>query len=109
VKAIHFLPVGLLLLLCILNLYLGIITNPDPSFVMYIVFGVVYFTVGVVLISKIRCAELLGLIIPLAILFIYPLIVDFKNLHPWSSGFLGAINAVVVLYYLYLLLVKIKN
>lgn len=108
-KAIHYLPTSLLLLLSILNLYLGIITKPDISFVIYIVFGLVYFTLGVLLISKMRCAELLGFIIPLAIVFIYPLIVEFKNLHPWSSGFLGAINAVVVLCCLYLLLVKIKN
>ncbi len=108
-KAIHYLPISLLLLLSVLNLYLGIITKPDPSFAIYIVFGVVYFTLGVLLISKMRGAELLGFIIPLAIVFIYPLIVDFKNLHPWSSGFLGAINALVVLCCLYLLLVKIKN
>jgi len=108
-KAIHYLPTSFLLLLCVLNLYLGIITRPDPSFVTYIVFGLVYFTLGVLLISKMRCAEFLGFIIPLAIVFIYPLIVDFKNLHPWSSGMLGAINALVVLCCLYLLLVKIKN
>ncbi len=108
-KTINCIPAGFLLLLFVLNLYLGIITRPDPGFVIYIVFGVVYFTLGVILISKMRCAELLGFIIPLAIVFIYPLIVDFKNLHPWSSGFLGAINAVVVLCCLYLLLVKIKN
>jgi len=109
VKAIHYLPISLLLLLSVINLYLGIITKPDSSFVIYIVFGVVYFTLGVLLINKMKCADLLGFIIPLAIVFIYPLIVDFKNLHPWSSGFLGAINAVVVLCCLYLLLVKIKN
>jgi len=109
VKAINSLPSGFLLLLCVLNLYLGIIARPDPGFVIYIAFGVVYFTLGVLLIIKMRCAELLGFILPLAIVFIYPLIVDFKNLHPWSSGFLGAINAVVVLCCLYLLLVKVKN
>ena len=108
-KAIYYLPTSLLLLLSVLNLYLGIITEPDSSFVIYIVFGVVYFILGVLLINKMRCADLLGFIIPLAIVFIYPLIVDFKNLHPWSSGFLGAINAAVVLCCLYLLLVKIKN
>lgn len=108
-KTIHYLPISLLLLLSGLNLYLGIITNPDPGFVIYLVFGVVYITLGVLLITKMRCADLLGFIIPLAIVFIYPLIVDFKNLHPWSSGFLGAINAVVVLCCLYLLLVKVKN
>jgi len=109
VKAIHYLPISLLLLLSVINLYLGIITKPDSGFVIYIVFGVVYFTLGVLLINKMKCADLLGFIIPLAIVFIYPLIVDFKNLHPWSSGFLGAINTVVVLCCLYLLLVKIKN
>jgi len=108
-KTIHYLPTSLLLLLSGLNLYLGIITNPNPGFVIYLVFGVVYITLGVLLITKMRCADLLGFIIPLAIVFIYPLIVDFKNLHPWSSGFLGAINAVVVLCCLYLLLVKVKN
>lgn len=108
-KAIHYLPASLLLLLSVLNLYLGIITRPDSGYVIYIVFGVVYFTLGVLLINKMRGADFLGFIIPLSIVFLYPLIVDFKNLHPWSSGFLGAINAVVVLCCLYLLLVKIKN
>jgi len=103
---IRYFPAGLLLLLCVLNLYLGIITRPDSSFVMYIIFGVVYFTLGLLLISKIRFAELIGLIIPLVILFIYPFIVDFKNLHPWSSGFMGAIDAIVVICCLILILLR---
>jgi hypothetical protein len=106
-KAIRYLSAGLLLLLCVLNLYIGIIAKPDPSFVMYMVFGVVYFTLGVLMISKIRLASWLGFIIPLAILFIYPLIVDFKNLDPWSSGIMGAIDAIVVICCLILLLIKL--
>lgn len=108
-KAIRFLSAGFLLLLCVLNLYLGIITRPDPSFVMYIVFGAVYFTVGVLVISKIRFTLWIGFIIPLAILFIYPLLVEFKNLNPWSSGIMGAIDAIVVICCLILLLNNIKN
>ena len=76
---------------------------------MFMVFGIVYFTLGVLLISKMRFAELLGFIVPLAILFIYPLVVDFKNLRPWSSGFLGAIDAIVVISCLILFMMKIKN
>jgi hypothetical protein len=108
-KAIHYLPTCLLLILFVLNLYLGIITRPDPGFVMYIVFSFIYFMLGVLLISKMRYAELLGFIIPLAILFIYPLMVHFKNLHPWSSGILGAINAIVIICCLILLMIRIKN
>jgi hypothetical protein len=106
-KAIRYFPAGLLLLLCVLNIYLGIITKPDPSFAMYIVFGVVYFTLGVLLISKFRFSELLGFIITLAIVFIYPLVVEFKNLNPWSSGIMGAIDAIVVIFCLILLMMKL--
>ncbi len=104
--AIRYLSAGLLLLLCVLNLYLGIITKPNPGFVMYIVFGVVYFTLIVLLISKIRFALWLGMIIPLALLFIYPLMVDFKNLNPLSYGIMGAIDAIVAIFCLILVLLK---
>jgi len=104
--AIRYLSAGLLLLLCVLNLYLGIITKPNPGFVMYIVFGVVYFTLIVLLISKIRFALWLGMIIPLALLFIYPLMVDFKNLNPLSYGIMGAIDAIVLICCFILVLLK---
>jgi len=103
---IRYLSAGLLLLLCVLNLYLGIITKPNPGFVMYIVFGVVYFTLIVLLISKIRLALWLGMIIPLALLFIYPLMVDFKNLNPLSYGIMGAIDAIVLICCFILVLLK---
>ena len=43
--AIRYLSAGLLLLLCVLNLYLGIITKPNPGFVMYIFFGLIRYVV----------------------------------------------------------------
>jgi hypothetical protein len=105
-SAIRSIPTGLLLLTGALNLFLGIITRPDPSFGVYLIFSIVYFALGVLLISKIRFAELIGLIFTLAILFIYPLIVEFKNLDPWSSGIMGAIDAIVIICCLILLLLK---
>ena len=104
--AIRYLSAGLLLLLCVINLYLGIITKPNPGFVMYIVFGVVYFTLIVLLISKIRLALWLGMIIPLALLFIYPVMVDFKNLNPLPYGIMGAIDAIVLICCFILVLLK---
>jgi hypothetical protein len=106
-KTIAYIPTGLLLLLGLLNFYLGIITRPDPGFVMYMVFGIVYLALDVLVNSKIRVASWLGFIIPLAVLFIYPVLVDFKHLNPWSSGFLGALDGLVVIYFLYVLLLKL--
>jgi hypothetical protein len=106
-KTIAYIPSGLLLLLCILNFYLGIISQPDPGFAMYIVFGIVYLVLDVLVNSKIRHASWLGFIIPLAVLFVYPVLVDFKHLNPWSSGFMGALDGLVVIYFLYLLLMKL--
>jgi hypothetical protein len=105
--SIRNLSAGFLFLLFVLNLYLGIIANPDPGFIKYIVFGAVYFALGILLISKFRFAELLGFIIALAILFIYPLLVDFKNMNVWSSGVLGGIDAIVVICCFILLLLKL--
>jgi hypothetical protein len=108
-KAIYFVPTGLLLLLCVLNFYLGIITKPDKGFVIYLVFGVVYFAMGVLLASRFRFAELLGLLLTFAILLSYPLLVGFENMNPWSSGIMGGINAIIFICCLILILLKIKN
>jgi hypothetical protein len=96
-----------LFLLFVLNLYLGIIAIPEKSFLMYLIFGVVYITLGLLLIGKIRFAELLGFLIAFAILIIYPIMVDFKNLHPWSSGLLAGIDAIVVICCFLMLLLKL--
>jgi len=106
-NAIRCIPTSLLLLLCILNLYLGVIARPDSGFVMYMVFGGVYLILVVLMVSKLRLASLLGFLIPLVLLFIYPSLVDFKNLNPWSSGIMGAIDAIIVICCLILLLLKL--
>jgi hypothetical protein len=98
---------GLLLLLFALHLYLGIITMPDSSYVMYLVFGIIYFALGMLFLSKFRYAELLGLIITSGILFIYPAIVNLKYLNPWSSGVMGAIDAILIICCLLMLLLKL--
>jgi hypothetical protein len=108
-RSIRFIPILLLFLLFGLNLYLGIITRSHPSFIKYLVFSATYLILGVLLISKIRFADLLGVLIPLAIFFIYPLILDFKDLHPWQSGILAAINAMVMISCFILVMIKIKS
>lgn len=108
-KAIPYFPTTLLLFLCLLNLYLGIIDTPDQGFDMYLLFGVVYLSLGLLFIRKIRFAELLGFIASFVLLFIYPMIVDFHNLQPWTSGIMGALNATVIVSCLFLLLIKVKS
>jgi hypothetical protein len=106
-KAIRYIPAYLLLFLFVSNLYLGIITRPDRGSVVYLIIGVIYLSLGALMLSKFRFSELLGFIIPLAILFLYPVLVDFKSLHALSSGFLGAIDAIIVICCLILLLNKL--
>jgi hypothetical protein len=106
---VSYIATSLLFLLCILNLYLGIITVPDNSFIGYFLFSVVYFTIGLLIIRKFRFAELFGFLIPLGILFIYPLIVNFENMNSWLAGILGAFDAIVVICCLILGLLKIKS
>ncbi len=109
IRSIRFIPIVLLLILFGSNLYLGFITYPHTSFVDYLIFSAVYLALGLLLISKIRFAELIGLIITLAIFFIYPVMLDFRNLHPWSSGVLSTFNAIVIISCFILLMLKIKD
>lgn len=105
--SIRYISAGLVFLLFVWNLYLGIITRPDASFLKYIVFGVVFLTLIVLLIRKIRFAELLGFIISFAVFFVYPLMMDFKNLNPWSSGIMAGIDVIVLICCLLMLLLKL--
>jgi hypothetical protein len=107
--SIRIIPIVLLLLLFVANLYLGLITKPDPGFFKYLIFSVVYLILSLLLIKKIRFAELIGLLFTLAIFFIYPVVLDFKHLHPWSSGVLSTFNGIVIIACFILLLLKIKD
>jgi hypothetical protein len=109
ITSIRIIPAALLLLLFVSNLYLGLITNPDPGFIKYLMFSVIYLILGLLLISKIKFADLIGLLTTLLVFFIYPVISDFKNLHPWSSGILGTFNGIVMISCFISLLLKIKD
>jgi len=104
-KTIHYLAACLLLLTGILHFLPVIKTPSDPNAIPMLVFGIVYFTIGVLLIMKIRFATLLGLIFPLIGLGTGFFVVGFKN---WDSmlSFLFAIDAVVIICCLFLLLNK---
>jgi hypothetical protein len=106
---VRYLSSGLLLLLFVSNLFLGIITFPHVSYAYYLIFSIVYFALGLLMMSRMKFAELVGFLATLAIFFIYPLILDFKNLHPWSSGAMSAINAIVFVACFILLLLKIRD
>ena len=109
IRSIRIIPIILLFLLFVTNLYLGFITFPDASFVNYVIFSMIYLALGLLLTSKIKFSELIVFIATLAILFIYPMIIDFKNLHPSSSGFMSAINAIILIACFILLMLKIKD
>jgi hypothetical protein len=109
VGVIRIIPIFLLLILFISNLYLGIIACPNAGYLNYFIFSLVYLVLGFIMISKIKFAELIGLIITIAIFFIYPAIMDFKNLNPWSSGILSAFNAIVIISCFLLMMLKIKD
>ncbi len=108
-RSIRFIPIVLLLLLFVSNLYLGLITIPHPAFIKYLIFSAIYLMLGVLLATKIRFAELIGFLIPLGILLVYPMVLDFRNLHPWSSALLSAFNAISIICCFILVLLKIKS
>lgn len=109
INTIRIIPVFLLSLLFASNLYLGITTNPNPNLIKYLLFSAIYLSLGIMLISKIKFAELIGLLITLLIFFIYPVIMDFKNLHSWTSGIMSTFNGIVTISCFIMLLLKIKD
>lgn len=109
IRSIRIVPIALLILLSLTNLYLGLITYPKVGFVNYLIFSLVYLVLGLILMSRIPFAELIGFISAIAILFIYPVIINFNKLHPWSSGAMSSFNAIIIISCGILLLLKIKD
>jgi len=107
-KPIRYLATGLLLFSGILHLYFAIKGPSDPNFVPALVFGIVYFTLGVLLILKKRFAIWLGFIIPIIPLASSPFMVDFKNLDALTIIVL-AIDLAILICCLILLLNKNKS
>jgi hypothetical protein len=109
VRSIRIIPIVLLFILFVLNLYLGFITYPDVGFINYLIFSIIYLVLGLLLTSNIKFSDLIVFIATLAILFIYPVIIDFKHLHPSSSGIMSTINAIILIACFILVLLKIKD
>jgi hypothetical protein len=109
VKSIRLIPILLIMLLAVSNLFLGYITYPGITYTIYLIFALIYLALGVLFISKFRFAEMIGLIITVIIFFIYPMLSDLKNLHPWSAGVLSAINGIIFISCFILLILKIKE
>lgn len=105
--SIRYISAGLVFLLSIVNFYLGIIDANNSTFLKYIFFFIIYFALGIFLIRNNRFSGLAGFIIPFALLFIYPAIVDFNNLHPWSSGALAGMDALVIICCFILLMLRL--
>jgi len=107
-KTIRYLAACLLLLTGVLHFLPIIITPSDPNAIPTLVGSIIYLTIGVLLIMKIKFASLLGLIFPLIGLGTGFIVVGFKN---WDSmlSFMFAIDAVVIICCLLLLLNKKKG
>ena len=107
-KPIRYLAAGLLLLTGILHILPMFKTPGDPNSIPMLIFGIVYFAIGVLLILKIKYDSLLGVIFPLFGLGTGFFVVGIKN---WNTmlTFLFVIDAVVVICCLILLLNKSKS
>ena|SRR4030042_1965844 len=106
-KAIRYLAACLFLFTGIMHVVLAIKTPSDPYFIPSLVFGVVYFALGILLIMKFKFATYLGIIIPIIPLILSFFLADFKSLDTWSIVLLG-IDVVVIICCLLLLLIKDK-
>ena len=107
-KTIRYLAACLLLLTGILH-FLPIIKTPsDPTAIATLVGGIIYLTIGVLLIMKIKFAPLLGFFLPLLGLSLGFIVTGIKN---WDLllSIMFAIDAIVAICCLLLLLNKKKE
>jgi hypothetical protein len=83
-------------------------TPSDPNSIPMLIFGIAYFTIGILLIMKIRFDSLLGVIFPLIGLGTGFFVVGIKN---WNTmlTFMFVIDAVVVICCLILLMKNNKS
>jgi uncharacterized membrane protein HdeD (DUF308 family) len=107
-KTIRYLAACLLLLTGVLHILPIIKTPSDPNSIPMLAFGIIYFTIGVLLIMKIKFDSLLGIIFPLIGLGIGFFVVGFKN---WDAmlSFMFVIDAIVIIGCSILLLNKNKG
>lgn len=104
-KTLRYLAAFLLLFTGILHIIPIFKTPTDPNSLPMLVFGIAYFTVGILLIVKVKFDTLLGVIFPVIGLLTGFFVVGLKN---WNTmlTFMFAIDAVVAVCCLILLLKK---
>ena len=95
-KTIRLLAACLLLFTGVLHIIPMIKTPSDPNALPMLVFGIVYFAVGVLLFLKIKYSAYLGILFPLVGLAVGFFVVGIKN---WTAmlTFMFAIDLVVVI------------
>lgn len=106
-KTILYIAACLLLLTGVLHLIPIFKTPSDPNALPMMVFGILYFAVGVLLLMKKRFATYLGIIVPLIGLGTGIFVVGLKN---WDTmlSFLFGIDVVVIVCCVVLLMKKEK-
>lgn len=107
-KTIRYLAAGLLLLTGVLHILPIFKTSSDSNSIPMLVFGIIYFIIGVLLIMKIRFSSLLGVIFPLIGLGTGFFVVGINN---WNAmlTFMFVIDAIVIICCLFLLPKKSKE
>ncbi len=93
-KALRFLAALMFLITGVIHLYLAIADPSDPNFLLALIFGVIYFAIGVLLILNKKLALWLGLI-PIIPFAMAPFMLDFNNLDWTFSMFPIELIAVV--------------
>ena len=106
---IRYISAGILMALAAVNFYLGFKTSPGESFIMFFLFSLIYFFGGLLVTGKTRFTPFIGIILPVTILIIYPLLVNFTHFTPWSAGFMSACNVIVVIGSFFLLLMNLTT
>jgi len=106
-KSIRYLAAMLLILTGVLHMLAVFMDKPVPYAWAVFVFGIIYFTVGVLLIANTKFSTLLGIVFPLIGLGTGVFMIGLKN---WTImlGFLFFVDAIVAICCFVLLLRRKK-
>ncbi len=107
-KTIRYFAAILLLITGVLHVLPVFRTPHDPNALPMLIFGIVYFAVGILLLLDIKYSKVLGIICPLIGLATGFFVVGFKN---WNTmlSIMFIIDAVVAISCTYMLLHKNKD
>jgi uncharacterized membrane protein HdeD (DUF308 family) len=95
-KIVRYLAAFLLLLTGLLHVISVIRMPSDKNAVSMLIFGIIYFAVGLLLLFKVKYSSLAGLILPLIGLGSSFIVLGFRNLTPMLT-ILYAIDAAIII------------